>query len=104
MNDNEYDIRFNQYFKGLKNDLDFVSIKDHIEATESSMPSFLAINNMTIKERVLSPNMDEALKHIECIKNEKKAEFSDFDEYLKEKIRKFCSKNGITPCFDRKAE
>lgn len=104
VNDNEYEIKFNQYFKGLKNDLNFMGLKNHIEASENSLPSFLEINNIQIKEKVLSSHKCEALQQIEQIRNEKKAEFSDFNEDLKNKIRSFCAKYGITPCFDRKAE
>lgn len=104
VNDNEYEIKFNQYFKGLRNGMNYDGLKNHIEATETTLPSFLAINNIQLKEKVLSSHKCEALQNIEQLRNEKKAEFSDFDEYLKNKIRSFCAKNGITPCFDRKAE
>lgn len=102
VNDNEYEIKFNQYFKGLRNDLNFIGLKNHIETTESVLPSFLAINNISLKEQVLSSQKCEALQELNSFRNEPHVEMTNFDEYLKNKIREFCSKNGITPCFDRK--
>lgn len=104
VNDNEYEIKFNQYFKGLRSGMNYDGLKNHIEATETTLPSFLAINNIQLKEKVLSSHKCEALHNIEAIKNEKKVDFKDFDECLKNKIRSFCSKNAIIPCFDRKVE
>ena len=105
VNDNEYDLKFNQYFKHLRSDLNFKGLQAQLEADNSSdMPSCMTLNNMTVKV-IVNPINDyrtEALRHIEAIKSEEYTEMKDFDEYLKDKIRSFCSKNGITPCFDRK--
>lgn len=105
VNDNEYEFKFNQYFKHLRGDLNFDGLKAQLESENmTELPSCMTLNNMTVKVLVTQTNdhMTEALRHIKAIKAEKHIEMEDFDDYLKDKIRAFCSKNGITPCFDRK--
>lgn len=107
INDNEYELKFNQYFKHLRGDLNFIGLKAQLESENTTeLPSCMTLNNMTVKVLVnpINDYRTEALRHIEAIKSESYTEMKDFDEYLKDKIRAFCSKNGITPSFDRKAE
>lgn len=95
-----------KYNNGLLNNLDYVGLKGFIEQTCKTRPNSVEINKMATMYKFFSGNVnkDPALRHIERIKLEPHIEMKSFDEYLKDKIRKFCSKNGITPCFDRKAE
>jgi hypothetical protein len=104
MNDNEYDLKFNQYFKHLRNDLNFKGLQAQLLTDETTeLPSCITLNNMTVKVIVnpITDHRTEALRHIEAIQKEEYTEMKDFDNYLKEKIRSFCTKNGITPCFDK---
>lgn len=107
INDNEYEIKFNQYFKHLRSDLNFIGLKAQLESeTITELPSCMTLNNLTVKVLVnpINDYRTEALRHIESIKSESYTEMKDFDEHLKNKIRTFCTKNGITPCFDREVE
>lgn len=104
INDNEYELKFNQYFKHLRSDLNYIGLKAQLESENTTdLPSCTILNNMTIKVLVnpINDYRTEALRHIESIKSETYTEMKDFDEYLKDKIRSFCSKNGIIPSFDR---
>lgn len=104
VNDNEYELKFNQYFKHLRGDLNFIGLKAQLESENmSELPSCMTLNNMTVKVLVnpINDYRTEALRHIEAIKSESYTEMEDFDDHLKDKIRAFCSKNGITPSFDK---
>jgi hypothetical protein len=104
VSDNEYDYKFAEYFKNVKNDLDFSSLKAFYSQYETEkLPSWLHINNVSI-ERINVESVEEkfkALNHIRRIEKEKRSSFAEMDENIKNKIREFCSKNGIIPIFDK---
>lgn len=94
------------YSNGLIDTWDFNRIKSYLEEKSSfgTLPEVYEIGKIARENKFIlsvSSSKGEALQHIAQMKSEPRVEMHNFDDELKNKIRAFCSKYGITPIFDK---